>query len=163
MINCIVAIDQAYGIGINNKLPWPKLKEDLQWFKSITTNQIVLMGSNTWTSIGSRPLPNRINCVISKSNIHGPNFIFLNPEYGIEFCKKIYKDRELFVIGGQQIYDSTMHLINRFYITHIDQKYDCDKFFDMNYVEKNYKNQKLIKEFEETDIRPKLKIIEYTK
>lgn len=163
MINCIVAIDSDNGIGVDNNLPWPKIKEDLNWFKSITTNQIVLMGSNTWKSIGSRPLSNRINCVISKGNIHGPNFIFLNPDYGVKFCKQIYKDRELFIMGGQQIYDSSMHLIERFYITHIEEKYNCDKFFNFDYVKQNFKNEKIINEFNKTATTPKIKIVEYTK
>lgn len=163
MINCIVAIDLNYGIGVENQLPWPKIKEDLNWFKSITTNEIVIMGSNTWKSIGSRILPNRINCVVSRHNIHGPNFVFLDPIYAINFMKKIYKDHEIFVIGGQQIYDSTLHFIDRFYITHIEEKYNCDKFFNFDFVKSHFKNEKLISEFGQTDSTPKFKIIEYTK
>jgi dihydrofolate reductase len=163
MINCIVAVDLNYGIGFQNQLPWPKIKEDLNWFKITTTGQIVVMGSNTWQSIGSRVLPNRINCVVSRKNIHGPNFVFLDPLYAIKFLSTIYKDREIFIIGGQQIYNSTMHLIDRFYITHIEEKYPCDKFFNFDFVKTHFKKEKLINEFEKADSIPGFKIIEYTK
>jgi len=163
MVNGIVAVDLNYGIGFQNELPWPKIKEDLNWFKSITTNQIVVMGSNTWRSIGSRMLPNRINCVVSRNNIHGPNFVFLDPLYAITFFKKIYKDREIFIIGGQQIYNSTINFIDRFYITHIDEKYQCDKFFDFDFVKTHFKKEKLINKFDQSDSIPAFKIIEYTK
>jgi len=64
MIKCIVAVDQGQGIGFNGSMPWPTLKEDLSWFKEKTLDHIVLMGSNTYRSLGKN-LSNRINIVIS--------------------------------------------------------------------------------------------------
>lgn len=64
-IKLIVAFDKKYNIGKNNKLLW-NIKEDLQLFKQFTENQIVVMGRNTYDSIG-KPLPNRINIVLSNN------------------------------------------------------------------------------------------------
>ena len=62
-LNLIVAIDKKRGIGLNNKIPW-YFKEDLQFFKKITLNSIVIMGRNTWESL-KKPLPQRYNIVLS--------------------------------------------------------------------------------------------------
>jgi len=163
MIIGIVAVDAANGIGINGTLPWPKLKEDLAWFKSKTENNIVLMGSNTWRSIGSKPLPNRINCVVSKYNKEKADYMFFDPSYGVEFCMKVLYTKDLYIIGGQKIYDSTMHFIDKWYITEIEKEYKCDKTFQLDYVKNNFPNKSILKTVEETESTPKYNIIEYTK
>ena len=63
IISHVVALSNNNVIGVDNMLPW-NLKRDLQHFKNYTTNKILLMGRKTYESIG-RPLPNRINYVIS--------------------------------------------------------------------------------------------------
>lgn len=163
MIIGIVAVDANNGIGIDGKLPWPKLKEDLAWFKSQTENNIVVMGSTTWKSIGSKPLPNRINCVVSRHYYDNANYTFLNPKYAVEFCNKIYPRKHTFVIGGQQIYDSTMDLIDKWLITEIKETYKTDKSFDLKYVIKNFPNREIKQTFEAFDNTPAFDIIEYTK
>ena len=67
-MNLILACDSNYGIGIQNKLPW-SIKDDLKHFKKITSssnNNVVIMGKNTYLSF-KKPLPNRINIVVSES------------------------------------------------------------------------------------------------
>ena len=71
MLSLIVAYDENLGIGKNNDLPWI-LKKDMNYFKNITTdnsNNVVIMGRNTWESIPEkfRPLQNRINIIISNT------------------------------------------------------------------------------------------------
>ena len=66
MISAIVAVDENYGIGYNNKLLC-NLAEDLKHFKNLTTNNIVVMGRKTWDSLPKKPLPNRTNIVITNS------------------------------------------------------------------------------------------------
>lgn len=163
MIIGIVAVDGNYGIGIDGNLPWPRLKEDMVWFKSQTENHIVLMGANTWKSIGSKPLPNRINGVVSRTYRADANYNFFTPQYGIEFFSKIYKSKNTFVIGGQQIYDSTMDLIDKWFVTEIKHTYTADKTFDLPYVVKNFPNRSVIKSFDVTDPLPAFDIVEYTK
>ena len=66
MFEIITAIDQNNGIGKNNSIPW-NLPKDLKHFKDITENSFVIMGRNTWNSLPKKPLPNRINIIISST------------------------------------------------------------------------------------------------
>lgn len=143
MINGIVAIEKNKGIGYNNSMPWPFLSEDMKWFRHVTTNNIVIMGSNTWKSINKK-LKDRTNIVISRYNVPNADHTFENLESAILYSNVEYLDKEIFIIGGQQLYDSCMHLINKFYITEIDKEYNCDKFFNLDYVNKNFKKVKII-------------------
>lgn len=151
MINSIVAFEKNKGIGYNNAMPWPFLQDDLKYFKLLTTNNVVIMGSNTWKSLKYKPLPNRINIVLSKTHSYSGNdradHTFSDPESALIFCDKEYQDKEIFIIGGQQVYDITMPLIDRFFITEIDKEYTCDKFFNFDYVLKNFEKTKIIGNF----------------
>lgn len=139
MINCIVAVEHNQGIGFEGQMPWPHLKGDMSWFRKITTNQVVIMGSTTWKSLGCKPLPNRINIVLSRTH-HWPNtdHIFSDPDTALVFCENEYPDKEIFIIGGSAIYRTYLDIVDRFYITEIDAEFKCDTFFDLNYVKKNF-------------------------
>ena len=68
----VVAYDKNRGIGENGDLPWGRsLPADLAHFKEITTGGNIIMGRKTYESIGSRPLPNRKNIVLSSSSVMG--------------------------------------------------------------------------------------------
>lgn len=140
MISCIVAVEKNQGIGFNGQMPWPRLAGDMRWFKEKTTNQIVIMGRKTWESIGSKSLPNRINIVISKDKINGCTTSTNKPEWLVEYCKKMYPSKEIFIIGGSAIYQHFMKDITRFYVTEIDYNYQCDTFFNLDYVRNNFTN-----------------------
>lgn len=141
MINCLVAIEKNQGIGFNNSMPWPHLAGDMQWFKKMTQNQIVIMGSKTWKSLPFRPLPNRINVVLSRSEnycgVRLADHTFSDLQTAVAFCELEYKDKEIFIIGGSEIYKSALPIIENFYITEIEESYQCDKFFDFDYVKNN--------------------------
>jgi dihydrofolate reductase len=62
----IAAIAEHGGIGINGALPW-HIKADMKYFRELTEHHIVIMGRKTWESIGSKPLPNRLNVVVTSS------------------------------------------------------------------------------------------------
>ncbi len=63
----IVAVhSQEWVIGLDGQLPW-RVKNDMKWFKNITTGGVVIMGRKTWESIGMKPLTDRINIVVSKT------------------------------------------------------------------------------------------------
>ena len=68
----ILAVDPNGGIGYNNDLPWPKLAGDLPRFKSLTSGQAVIMGRNTWESLPKKPLPNRLNFVVTSKQLDMP-------------------------------------------------------------------------------------------
>lgn len=146
MINCLVAVERSHGIGYQGYMPWPTLPGDMSWFKSLTVNQIVIMGSVTWQSLG-RPLPNRINVVLSKNSIVSADHCFSDIDTAILFCQNEYPDKEIFIIGGDSIYRQCMEKIDVFYITEIESTYLCDRYFDFDYVIQNCKNVRTISEF----------------
>lgn len=133
MINCVVAVEQGQGIGFNGLMPWPHLKGDMSWFKQLTTDNVVIMGSTTWASLG-KALPNRINMVVSRWAKPGADHRYFSLEDAIYASKFIYPEKEIFIIGGQALYDSAMSLVDKFYVTEIQASYQCDKFFNLDYV-----------------------------
>lgn len=137
MIAGIVAVEKSQGIGFNGQMPWPHLKNDMRSFVKLTTDTIVIMGATTWIGLGKQ-LPNRINVVISSTLHPGAHFTFTDPVEAIKELQERYTNKDIFIIGGQQVYDSVKELINVYYITEIDAAYTCDKFFDLTYVEDNY-------------------------
>jgi dihydrofolate reductase len=136
MINCLVAVERNQGIGFNGQMPWPHLKGDMTWFRQMTTNQVVIMGSTTYDSIG-KPLPNRINIVISRTREIGDH-TFSDPGAALDYCEVEYPDKDIFIIGGSAVYGAYLNIIDRFYITEIDADYKCDKFFNLTYVKENF-------------------------
>ena len=94
-ISLIVAFNEKYYIGKDNKLMW-NIKEDLQLFKKFTKDKIVIMGKNTYESIDCKPLKNRINVVLSKD---------------MEWIGNL--DVEPLLSGDLKIYDNIKLLINK--------------------------------------------------
>ena len=138
MINCIVAVERNQGIGFEGQMPWPRLAGDMQWFREKTTDQIVIMGRKTWESIGSKNLPNRINVVISRNPIEGVDQCFSDTDRALEFCTTFYPHKEIFIIGGSAVYQHYLDIVDRFYVTEIDSDYQCDTFFDLDYVQETF-------------------------
>ncbi|MEY3878898.1 MAG: Dihydrofolate reductase [Pseudomonadota bacterium] len=113
-------------IGINNTLPW-HISEDLKHFKSLTTGHTIIMGRKTYESIG-RPLPNRRNIVISRNteaSYEGAEVVH-SIEDAFSICKN---DNEVFVIGGSNIYEQALSLVDYIYITEIKKSFSGDAFF----------------------------------
>ena len=82
MINAIFAVDSQGGLGKNGSLPWPKNSEDLRWFKQNTLGHIVVMGGNTWRDpLMPKPLPGRINVVITSQTVDTDGVIVYNKDY----------------------------------------------------------------------------------
>lgn len=145
MFSIIVAIGNNNEIGKNNKLLW-HIPEDLKKFKEITQGKTVVMGRNTFKSIG-KILPNRNNIVLSK------NLQNINNKKNLEICDnfskiiKKYKNsvEEVFIIGGSQIYKKALELgiIEKLYISHIDFS---DKEADTYFPEINYNVWKKVEE-----------------
>lgn len=126
-IALIVAVDENNGIGHNNQLLC-HLPNDLRYFKRVTSGSAVLMGRKTYDSIG-RPLPNRLNLVVSKSvhHIEGCE-VFASVEDAIKFAQ-VNKQATLFIIGGDSIYKQALSLCNKIYLTRIHHRFEADAFF----------------------------------
>lgn len=162
MINCIVAVCKNQGIGFEGSMPWPRLSGDMRWFKEKTIDQIVIMGRKTWESIGCKKLPGRINIVLSKDNINYADACFADTDRALDYCKIFYPYKEIFIIGGSAIYQHYLDIVDRFYITEIDAEYQCDTFFDLQYVQENCKTVKDILHYDKTETNPAHTIREYT-
>lgn len=113
MIKLIVAHDENRVIGNEGKIPW-NIPEDLKNFKKLTTGHVVVMGRKTWDSLPKKPLPNRQNIVITsnaadlefpKSMHYDESFISTDSfEAALNHSKELWPDKDVFVIGGGQLY-----------------------------------------------------------
>ena len=126
IVSMIAAMAKDRVIGLNGSMPW-HLPADLAHFKRSTMGCPVIMGRKTYDSIG-RPLPGRENIVLSRSS-----------SLQIEGCvvvstlesalTKLSDSSEVFIIGGQQLYQQAFPLADRLYLTHIDAEFEGDTFF----------------------------------
>lgn len=132
----IVAMAENRCIGKDNQMPW-HISEDLKRFKSLTTGHPVIMGRKTFESILGylkKPLPNRTNIIISRSGYETDHdaHVFKDIESAIFFGQKTAKElnkKEIFIIGGAQIYTQSLDLANRIHLTKIHKPVDGDAFF----------------------------------
>ncbi len=125
-INVIVAMAHNRAIGHLNSLPW-RLPEDLQYFKRTTLGHPILMGRNTYESIG-RPLPGRRNILVSRQ----PDYVAPGCEVAHSLPEALHlcaQQEEIFVIGGAQLYAQALPLAHRLFVTEIDLTVEADTFF----------------------------------
>ena len=130
-ISIIAAIGSNYAIGKDNDMIW-SLPDDMNFFKGKTNGHTVIMGRLNYDSIPARwrPLPNRRNIILTT-----------NPDYHVEGVD-VYRDiddaiesarqegeKELFIIGGGQIYELGLKYADIMYLTEIKQDFDADVFF----------------------------------
>lgn len=129
MISIYVATAENNVIGNKNDLPW-YLPDDLKRFKQVTTGHTVIMGRKTFESIVARlghPLPNRSNIVISRTLAPGEGYEVIGSV--TEALKLVKTDEEAFVIGGAQIYETTLPSAAKIYLTRVKAKIDGDSYF----------------------------------
>lgn len=126
MIHAIVAMTSEGVIGKRNDLPW-KLKGDLPRFKRLTTGHTVIMGRNTYNSIG-RPLPNRHNIVLDFEKRPIPGAMVCGSiEEALQLAGS--QSKEIFVIGGASIYEQMLPYVERLHISHVKNNYEGDVYF----------------------------------
>lgn len=134
MIIGIVAISINYAIGKDGKLPW-HYSTDLKFFKETTTGNVVVMGANTWRSIG-RPLPNRLNIVLSRSGrVDAPETVIKLSSKAevVELAK--YIDRDIFIIGGAHTYEDFADVIDQWIVTFVPiEVADADTFMAVDFL-----------------------------
>ena len=128
----IVAMSANNVIGVANQLPW-HLPEDLKHFKKHTINKPIIMGRNTFDSIG-RALPERDNIVLSRTQQLSHDQIFLanNKSDALRMAEDFAKSRgseEIMIVGGEQIYRMFFNDVSRIYVTLVDLIIDGDAFF----------------------------------
>jgi dihydrofolate reductase len=136
-INFIVAVSRNSCIGKDNDLPW-RMKSDLKFFKDMTTNNAIIMGRKTFESMNSKPLPNRLNIVISKTlppRVEGI-LVARDIDEALQVCEE--HDFKTFIIGGGTLFAHHLHMVDTIYMTVVDTEVDGDIFFpELNYREWN--------------------------
>ncbi len=127
MISLIAAMSEQGVIGVHNRLPW-RLPADMRWFREHTMGKAVIMGRNTFESIG-KPLAGRTNIVVSR-----------DPEYSTAGCRVAHSlkealqaareaSAEVMVIGGASLYAQALPLADRIYLTLVHGRFEGDAWF----------------------------------
>ncbi|AKJ41346.1 dihydrofolate reductase [Pragia fontium] len=125
IISLIAAMAANRVIGADNAMPW-HLPADLAWFKQNTLNKPIIMGRNTYESIG-RPLPGRLNIVISRQPQTDDRVTWVTSlEQAIEAAGQV---DEVMIIGGGRVYQQALSCADRLYLTHIDAELQGDTHF----------------------------------
>lgn len=143
--NIILASCENGGIGFDNTLPWD-IPQDMAFFKKVTSysplknlQNIVIMGRKTFDSLGGKPLPNRLNIIVTSQEITRPsdNKVFVNNFNDAINITQLINHNQTWVIGGRSIYLQALNhdLLDKIYWTKIKDYYDCDTFIKMPKVE----------------------------
>lgn len=134
-ITGIVAVDKRRAIGKGGTLPW-HYSSDLKFFKSQTTGAVCVMGYRTWASI-KRPLPGRLNIVLSRSREVEPQQGVITLRDGRAVLSLVpYLNCDLFIIGGAEIFRAFSAEIERWVVTEVPLKVEgADTFMPENFLE----------------------------
>ncbi len=138
MFDVVVAADLDWGIGKTAGLPWPKLKGDLAHFKRVTTEALagqrnaIIMGRRTWesTEVAGRPLPRRLNIVISRNMLIAPEGVVAarSLDEALDSAAATRDIASTFVVGGAQIFrEAFAHsALRSVYLTRVEGRFGCD-------------------------------------
>lgn len=134
-ISAIVAVAHDLVIGHDNQIPW-YLPADLAWFKKNTIHHTIIMGRNTYHSIG-RPLPKRTNIVLTRDPFFTAEGVVTAHTLADAFhLAEQTGDEEIFIIGGGQIYRDTADWWDRIYLTEVDVQVEGSvRFPEINLAE----------------------------
>lgn len=152
IISLIAAVSENNVIGKDNGLIW-KLPGDIKFFKDTTTGHHIVTGRKNYESIPLkfRPLRNRTNIVITRQKDYSEEgaVIVHSLNDAIDYAEK-HGEKELFIIGGGEIYEQSLPLADRLYITEVKHEFEGDTFFpeynkeEWNEIKRvhNYKDEK---------------------
>ncbi|MDA1139526.1 MAG: dihydrofolate reductase [Planctomycetota bacterium] len=133
----IVCVDSEFGIGKEGKLPWQN-KEEMRLFRTLTTGHVVVMGRKTWESLRevdagggkkAKMLKGRTNVVVSRTLTEGE---------GVTVCDSLesalnpgtpYPSDQIFIIGGEQLYRTSLSSAAFLYISFLPDAYGCDTYY----------------------------------
>ncbi len=138
MIKAIVAMAENRVIGNAGTIPW-HLPEDFKFFKATTMGHAILMGRKTYDSIG-KPLPGRENIVLSRTMPVTPGVTVIR---SIDELKEPTDGRDLFVIGGEEIYRLLLPRVQELYVTKVPRTIDGDTRFP-EYEKQLYEGTKVL-------------------
>ena len=128
IISIISAVAENRVIGNKNGLPW-HLTADFKYFKEKTSGKTIVLGLNTFKSIGEKPLPDRKHIILNNDpnyKVPGNCFLAKSIDEVLEMAKN---DKEVFVCGGASVYKQFLPLANRLYLTYIHHNFEGDTYF----------------------------------
>lgn len=135
-VSMIIAVGKNGQIGFNNDIPW-KSSIDMQWFKKQTMGKPIIMGRKTFNSLG-KPLPGRFNIVVTRSPVIGilPGVLLArSPVDALDLAVRLTENlpsKEVFVIGGAEIYYALAPSVNTIYLTDVDYDGYADTYYPVN-------------------------------
>lgn len=129
----IVARARNGVIGKDNGLPW-RLADDMANFRMLTRGKPLIMGRKTWDSFPRRPLPGRPNLVLTRDTLfQAPGgFVYASLDAALAAASGMATKSgadEIMILGGQAVYEETLSLVDRLYITEVDAEIDGDAVF----------------------------------
>lgn len=137
IISIIAAMDEARGIGKDNKIPW-HLREDLIHLKKLIKDHTVILGRKTYDSLvwyydkSGRPMPAKLYIIVSRNTEYKPSrentLVVASFEEALEKAKQTGED-EIFVIGGQSLFEQAILVADKLYLTIVRGTYEADTYF----------------------------------
>ena len=127
IISAIVAMSSNRVIGHQGQIPW-KIPGEQKMFKEITLGHTVIMGRKTYESIG-RPLPGRTNIVITRQSDYQASGCAVVHDLDSAFRSCPPGEKEAFICGGGQLYQESMPLTDRIYLTVLPREMEGDTYF----------------------------------
>jgi dihydrofolate reductase len=126
-ISLIAAMAEERVIGIENRLPW-RLPADMKWFRQHTLGKPIIMGRKTFESFGSKPLPDRLNIVITRDlGYQAPGAVVVHDiEQAIAAAGAV---DEVMIIGGESFYTQMLPRAERLYLTFVHTRIAGDAWF----------------------------------
>lgn len=131
----IIASNEIGVIGNNNSMPW-HIPEDLQHFRELTINNVVIMGRKTYDSLPNGSLPKRTNIVLTNkpdqyANMLTEDTYFCNMENlkrKLHTITEIFPEKRIFIIGGSEIYEYFLPLYSKIHLTKVNNKIKGDAY-----------------------------------
>lgn len=140
-MRAIVAVSNNWGIGKNNKLLF-HIKEDMQRFKELTTGHVCIMGRKTFESFPfKKPLQNRTNVVLTHDTNYKSeydNVIIVHTMDELKELIKMYPSEEVYLIGGDSLYNALIDYCSTAYVTYVDKEMDADAYFPNLHKKKDW-------------------------
>jgi dihydrofolate reductase len=134
IVSQIAAMSENRVIGSQLQLPWD-IPEDMKFFRETTKGHIIIQGRKTYESLGYKPLPNRLNIIVTRNpeNVppHKDIVIVTSVEQALDYAKTQTEKwgEEVFIGGGEEIYRLALPFTDRIYLTVIHKKFEGDAFY----------------------------------
>ena len=167
MIKAIVCCDMMGNIGKDNNLLF-HIPQDMKFFREMTMNNTVLMGYNTYLSMGSKPLPNRKNIVLADryKKIEPHDNLIVTEDMNTVVGECLGNGEEIWVIGGAYVYNNTISLemVDEVYITFVPTVVEnADTRIDIELLATKYNKAEKVKDFIDEKLNKKISIWKFSR